>query len=141
MRSVDQQQVADGLVAFITSHLQPSSSSVVLQHEEKLFLAGEKKMVEPHQHFLPDEVRVMALPGATARPDIETDGFPAPWRTEDYVLAQAIEAEGHRFGHMTLGEKRTRRSYVGEDLDLRGCRRQGNGHLHSPHESSAGLRR
>jgi signal transduction histidine kinase len=114
----DQQQIADSLAAFLVKHLGLSESSVVLQHEEEYFLAGEKRSNEPPQQSLPDGVRIMALPGSTARPAIETKGFPEAWRDDQYVLAHTIEAEGNRFGHLVLGEKSTGRSYVAEDLDL-----------------------
>jgi signal transduction histidine kinase len=68
--------------------------------------------------MLPGGVRVMAMPGMTARPDIETEGFPASWQNDDYILAHALEAEGIRSGFLLLGEKSTGRRYVAEDLDL-----------------------
>jgi signal transduction histidine kinase len=114
----DQQEVANSLEAFLVNHLGPSSSFVVLQNEKQDFLAGQTKNEQPPQQLLPDGVKVIALPESTARPDIETHGFPAPWQDEEYVLAHAIEAEGNRFGYLILGEKSTGRSYVAEDLDL-----------------------
>ncbi len=119
LRAVDdQQQIADNLSEFLVKHLGPNAILVVLQHEEKFFLAGDIGHEKPPQQLLPDGVRIMALPDSTARPDIETDTFPAFWQNENFVLAHAIEAEGIRFGHLTLGEKSTGRSYVTEDLDL-----------------------
>lgn len=115
---VDQQQVADSLAAFLVRHLGPTVSSVVLLHEDQQFLAGKVNKTKLPRQLLPEGVRVMAMPGSTARYDIETEGFPAPWQNENYVLAQAIEAEGNRFGHLVLGEKNIGRSYVAEDLDL-----------------------
>jgi signal transduction histidine kinase len=114
----DQQQIVDSLAAFLVRHLGPNSIAVALHHEDQYFLSGESNDDEPPHRLLPNGVAVMALPDMTARPDIETDGFPAPWQDEGYVLAHAIEAEGNRFGHLVLGEKRTGRSYVAEDLDL-----------------------
>ncbi len=119
LRTVDdQQQIADSLAAFLVQHLGPNAISIVLQYEKQYFYAGEKDHGELQKQSLPDAVRVMALPEYTARPDIETDGFPMSWQNENYVLAHAIEAEGNRFGYLTLGEKSTGRSYVAEDLDL-----------------------
>jgi len=114
----DQQQIADSLAAFLVDHLGPTRIATVLRHEDQFFPAGEATNEESSPHLLPDGVRVMALPGCTARPIIETAGFPAPWRHQKFVLAHSIEAEGKRFGHLTLGEKKTGRSYVSEDLDL-----------------------
>ena len=113
-----QQQVADSLAVFLAGNLGPNATSVVLQREDRFFIAGDRRHEEPPRRFLPEGVRVMAMPGSTARPDIETNGFPALWQDGSYVLAHAIEAEGNRFGHVTLGERGTGRSYVAEDLDL-----------------------
>ncbi|MDX2475249.1 MAG: HAMP domain-containing sensor histidine kinase [Candidatus Krumholzibacteria bacterium] len=114
----DQQQIADSLTEFLTEHLGPTTRSVILHHEGQRYLSGKPYSTEPSNQILPPGVSVMAMPGQTARPDIETEGFPAVWQDEKFVLAHAIEAEGNRFGHLALGEKSTGRSYVAEDLDL-----------------------
>jgi signal transduction histidine kinase len=116
--TTNQQQIADSLADFLANHLGPNTRSVELRHEEQRFLSGKPYEAEPPRRQLPDGVSVMAMPGKTARPDIETAGFPAIWQEENFVLAQAIEAEGNRFGYLALGEKNIGRSYVAEDLDL-----------------------
>jgi signal transduction histidine kinase len=112
------QQIVDLLAAFLGSHLRPNSSGVVLSDDDEVFQANTTGQAEPSVGILPAGVRVMALPGMTARPNIETEGFPPSWQNDGFVLAQAIEAEGIRSGHLLLGEKSTGRSYVAEDLDL-----------------------
>ena len=114
----DQQQIVDSLAAFLVKHLGPNSISVALHHADQHFVSGDSTEDEPPRQLLASGVLVMALPGKTARPDIETGGFPAPWQDDNYVLAHAIEADGNRFGYLVLGEKHTGRSYVAEDLDL-----------------------
>ena len=114
----NQRQVADALAAFLDRHLRPKSIFVALQGGNEVFIAGGSGAAELPAGTLPAGVRVMALPGVTARPKIETAGFPASWQAEAYVLAHALEAEGGRFGYLLLGEKSTGRSYVAEDLDL-----------------------
>ena len=114
----DQQQIADSLAEFLVRHLGPNTRSVVLRREEQRFLSGKPYETEPPRQLLPEAVSVMALPGRTARPDVETAGFPAIWQDENYVLAHAIEGEGNRFGYLALGEKSSGRVYVAEDLDL-----------------------
>ncbi|MEN8006194.1 MAG: ATP-binding protein [Candidatus Krumholzibacteriota bacterium] len=116
--SENQQQIVDSLAAFLVNHLGPDVSSVVLHHEDQHFRAGKEMNDAPPSPLFPNGVLIMALPGSTARPGIETDGFPAHWRDENFVLAHSIEADGNHFGHLTIGEKSTRRSYVAEDLDL-----------------------
>lgn len=101
---VNQQDVSDILRAFLLKHLGPSVGDVIFQHNGPT--------------MFPTDVRLIALPGSTARHDIETDKFPASWQSSKYVLAHAIEAEGNRFGYLILGEKSNGRSYVVEDLDL-----------------------
>ena len=114
----DHQQIVDLLTSFLNRHLRPNSSAVLLQDDDEVFQANTTGESEPPVGVLPAGVRVMALPGMTARPTLETDGFPASWLNDGFVLAQAVEAEGVRFGHLLLGEKSTGRSYVAEDLDL-----------------------
>lgn len=114
----DHRQIAEGLAAFIRKHLRPRVCVVILRQRDEAIMAGDDGDEETGLEDLPPEVRVMALPGRTARPDIETDGFPAAWRERDLVLAHAIEAEGMRAGLLLLGEKGTGRSFIAEDLDL-----------------------
>ena len=114
----EQQQIVDRLAAFLAGHLGPNTSFVALEHRKQLLVAGVADRDDAPRGALPDGVRQMAMPGMTARPDLETDGFPQSWQERGYVLAQAIDAEGERFGHLLLGEKSTGRSYVAEDLDL-----------------------
>ncbi len=114
----EQQQIADSLAAVVRRHLGPRAISVLLLHKDQPLVAGDRSGGDDPRPLLPPGVRVMALPGYTARQSIETAGFPGPWQDEGYVLAQTVEAEGNRFGHLILAPKSTGRSYVAEDLDL-----------------------
>ena len=114
----NQQQIVDSLAVFLDRHLRPISITVMLQDDDHVFLTSDSGATEPPAGTLPVGVRVMALPGMTARPNIETEGFPVSWQNDGFVLAHALEAEGIRFGYLLLGEKSTGRRYVAEGLDL-----------------------
>jgi len=114
----DHQQIVDLLADFLGRHLRPNATAVLLRDDDEDFQANTRGDAETPVGILPAGVPVMALPGMTARPGIETQGFPASWQNDGFVLAQAVEAEGIRFGQLLLGEKSTGRSYVAEDLDL-----------------------
>jgi signal transduction histidine kinase len=114
----DQLQIVQGLTAFFSRHLRPRCRFACIRHKDKRHQAGDFRKTAPPGDLLPDGIRVMAIPGATARPDLETEVFPTAWKEEGFVVAHAIEAEGERFGYLLLGEKSTGRSYVAEDLDL-----------------------
>jgi two-component system sensor histidine kinase KdpD len=60
----------------------------------------------------------VAAPGATSLPEIEGAGLPAPLRDAGVRLAQPIAREGALLGLLLLGEKRSERRFVEEDLRL-----------------------
>ncbi|MFT5233136.1 MAG: signal transduction histidine kinase [Candidatus Krumholzibacteriia bacterium] len=119
LRSAEnQQEVADRLSEFLANHFRPHAKLVILNHQDQRFEAGKENRGHAAHHSMPDGVSVMALTGTTDQSVIETGGFPAIWRSENYVLSQAIETDNVRFGYLTVSEKSTGRSYVSEDLKL-----------------------
>jgi signal transduction histidine kinase len=116
--TTDQQQAADSLARFLKRTLYPRGIAVALRHDDKVFVSGDWPDDQSPELKLHGDERVVALPATTARPEIEAEDFPRRLRDAGFVLAHELRAEGHRIGAVALGEKRTGRSYVGEDLDL-----------------------
>lgn len=116
--ATDQQMVAERLLDFLEFHLGARRIAVALQHENRVFTAGPWPEGQPASLRLHGDEPVVAWPGSTARPEIEAGDFPRALHLNGFVVAQEIRAEGLRIGVVALGEKRTGRSYVAEDLDL-----------------------
>jgi len=116
--TTDQQQAADSLARFLSRTLRPDRIAIILRHNDQEFRHGEWPEGQPPTLDLRSDDRVIALPGTTARPEIEGDDFPRRLRESGYILAHQVTSEGHRIGAVALGEKTTGRSYVGEDLRL-----------------------
>ena len=60
----------------------------------------------------------VAAAGTTSLPEIESAEFPAALRRAGYLLAEPIAVEGRVFGWILLGEKRSERRYIQEEMDL-----------------------
>jgi signal transduction histidine kinase len=116
--TTDQQEAADNLARFLKRTLQTDSIAIRLRHNEEDFVHGSWPEDQSIGFDLRTDDRMIAVPGTTARPEIEGDDFPKRLRSAGFVLAHEITSEGHRVGALTLGEKTTGRSYVAEDLRL-----------------------
>jgi signal transduction histidine kinase len=117
-RTTNQQQAADSLARFLKRTLYPRHVGVFIRHDERIYTSGQWPEEEVRPTSANGDRRVVALPSTTARPEIETEDFPRSLREAGFVLSHELIAEGRHVGAVALGEKRTARSYVVEDLDL-----------------------
>jgi signal transduction histidine kinase len=116
--TTDQQQAADNLARFLKRTLQTNEIAILLRHNDNEFRHGDWPEGQSVNLELRGEERAIAVPGTTARPEIEGEDFPRRLREAGFVLAHEVTSEGHRIGAVALGEKGTGRSYVAEDLRL-----------------------
>lgn len=62
--------------------------------------------------------RLLAAPHSTTRPDLESPSFPALLAGEGYKLALPFSADGRTVGALIVGEKKSERRFIEEDLRL-----------------------
>lgn len=62
--------------------------------------------------------RTLAVPNATSMPEVEVSDFPPELMHVGIRLVQPLAAYGHFHGLVLLGEKRSERRYIEEDLTL-----------------------
>ena len=117
-RCSDQDELATLFARFLGRTLAPDRIAVELRHGDTRFTAGELLDSWPFRREIPAGSRVIALPGRTARADIESESFPSGWSAAGYVIAHRVHSEEQELGLVALGEKSSERSYVVEDLDL-----------------------
>jgi signal transduction histidine kinase len=60
----------------------------------------------------------IAASGTTSLPEIESPEFPEALNAAGFVVAEPIAHEGRLLGWILLGEKRSERRYIQEELDL-----------------------
>ena len=62
--------------------------------------------------------KLLAAPNSTSRPDLESPDFPEPLAREGFRLAVTIASEDRCFGGILVGEKKSERRFIDEDLKL-----------------------
>ncbi len=118
-----QEEIADLCQTFLVDRLGLQRAVVLARRGDILDVAGELTGADPESIL--DTVegqgnprRLLATPGSTSRPDLETEDFPEALSKEGFQLALAICADEKGLGAILLGEKRSQAKFIEEDLKL-----------------------
>ena len=123
-RASSQGELAQALRAFLEQRLQPKQTAVIVPTPEGLQAAAPPGLPPAEELSARAETaagglgRPRALPNSTSLPELERADFPAELAAAGFQLVAPLTAEGNALGWVLLGEKRSERRYVREDLEL-----------------------
>lgn len=118
-----QAEIAELCRTFLEDRLLIQRAVVLARRGDVLDVVGELAGADPESILDALEGngnprRLLASPGSTSRPDLETDAFPEVLSKEGFQLALAICADEKSLGAILLGEKGSQAKFVEEDLKL-----------------------
>lgn len=116
-----------GLVrTLLDESLQPKLVAVILPGGSEYHTAGEidpalaRRAILLAEPLLGHAGRPIVAPNSTSLPEIETPDFPEAIRDAGLRILVPLAVEGRPLGWILLGERRTERRYVEQDLELIG---------------------
>ncbi len=131
--AADRAGVAAALGQCLEGALPARIFGIALRRGGDILIAGsvDADAVRAYLELEPDGPgAVVAVPQSTSLPEVETPAFPAGLRAAGVVLVQSLAAGKDQGGLVLLGQRRTERRYVQQDLDfLAGCARVASRHL------------
>lgn len=118
-----QEEIADLCQTFLVDRLMVKRAVVLARRGDMLDVAGDLAGADPEPLLDTMEGngnprRLLASPGSTSRPDLETEVYPEALSKEGFQLALAIRAEEKSLGAILVGERGSRGRFVEEDLKL-----------------------
>ncbi len=120
--AASQRAVADSTHLFLEQQLRPKRLAVLLTGLAAVPDAeagnGGEAASDPAALGLAGRRSRVAAPGTTSVPEIEAAEFPAALRRAGILFAEPVALEGRILGWILLGEKRSERRYIQEELDL-----------------------
>jgi len=120
--AASQEEIADLGRHFVMEQLGLEPAMVMARRGETLVTAGEAEGIDPEDLVLPETAngsrRLLAAPNSTSRPDLETADFPAALSGAGFKLAVPLSVEGRSLGGILVGEKKSERRFIEEDLKL-----------------------
>lgn len=123
-RPRSREELARFVRRFVSRMLSPKTASIVVRFGSETFIAGKidvptaGRTIEVFEKSLEWRERILAAPSATSMPEIETPDFPPGLSAAGILLVQPLAAYGQFHGLVLLGEKRSERRYIEEDLIL-----------------------
>lgn len=125
-RAASQEEVSDLLERFLVENLDPKSVDVIVsaesEHwEEGVFTASTRLEDTPDSDSRSGGAAlVVAAPGSTSMPEVERADFSPRLLAVGYRLLVPLQAGRSVAGLILLGEKRTERRYLEQDIELLG---------------------
>jgi len=118
-----QEEIADLSRHFVEEQLGTETVVVMARRGETLVTAGEVEGADLEDLVLPEtgnggSRRLLAAPNATSRPDLETADFPPILAGAGFKLVAPLSVEGRPLGGILVGEKKSERRFIEEDLKL-----------------------
>lgn len=123
-RPRSQRELAEFLRRFVTHMLAPKATLVIVRFGPEVFAAGDvdplfaQRAIGFFDRVPERKDRVMASRDVTSMPEFETADFPTELSDAGFQLVQPLAAYGELHGLLLLGEKRSERRYIEEDLTL-----------------------
>ncbi|HZI89247.1 MAG TPA: HAMP domain-containing sensor histidine kinase, partial [Candidatus Polarisedimenticolia bacterium] len=122
--AASQEEIVEQARAFLGAELNLDTVSVIARRGSALVtspgheaLSGSAGLLEAAART-ESARRLLARPSATTRPDMESPSFPAPLADAGYQVAMPLGSNDHVTGAIMVGEKRTERRFIEEDLRL-----------------------
>jgi signal transduction histidine kinase len=121
--AASQEEIADLSRHFMEEQLQVQPAVVMARRGDSLVTAGPVEDADVDEDALFEAAnggsrRLLAAPQSTSRPDLETVDFPAVLAGAGFKLAVPLAVEGRSLGGILVGEKKSERRFVEEDLKL-----------------------
>ncbi len=116
--AADPRAVGDRLLGQVTAALGSARAAVVGADGEAL--AGDPTLAAAAAPALPapGPGRLLAAPDSTSQPELECADYPAALRAAGAPLAVPLRAEGDVRGWLLVGEKRSERRFIEQDITL-----------------------
>jgi signal transduction histidine kinase len=118
------QEIAEAVLRCAGENLEPKISGAVVRIGQETFACGDidPGLVERCRDRLDAILRTDGTPvaaaNATSQADIERHDFPVELLDAGLRLVQPLVVEGRSMGLLFLGEKRSERRYIEQDIDL-----------------------
>ncbi len=121
--AASQEEIAELSRHFVEEQLGPEAAVVMARRGDSLVTAGPVENADADEMVLSeaangDSRRLLAAPQSTSRPDLETLDFPAVLSGAGFKLAVPLSVEGRSLGGILVGEKKSERRFIEEDLKL-----------------------
>ena len=118
-----QEEIADLSRHFVQEQLRLEPAVVLARRGETLVTSGEVEGALPEDLIQPEAAnggsrRLLAALDSTSRPDLETADFPPALVGAGFKLAVPLSVEGRPLGAILVGEKKSERRFIEEDLKL-----------------------
>lgn len=123
-RASSQEEIASVTQSFVAEQLGLQRAVVIARRRSSTVLSGaggQDTMALDLDRFegpLAGTAELLASPNSTSRPDLETSTFPATLLEAGARILVPLRSEGRILGVIAIGDKRSERRFVQEDLQL-----------------------
>jgi hypothetical protein len=121
--AASQEEIAELSRHFVQEQLGPEPAVVMARRGDSLVTAGPVEGADAGEMVLSEAAnggsrRLLAAPQSTSRPDLESVDFPAALAGAGFKLAVPLSVDGRSLGGILVGEKKSERRFIEEDLKL-----------------------
>jgi len=119
-----QEEILDQTRLFLDTELKLDSSCVLARRGAVVLTAATLEApLDPEAMLVAADTkgaprRLLAAPGSTTRPDLESPAYPSLLQGAGYSLALPLTAGERTLGALLVGEKKSQRRFIEEDLRL-----------------------